>query len=363
MTWLDCGNVVRRADVVLSLERMNRVMEYSPADLTATVEAGLTLNELNAITKGEKQWLPLDPPGSSIASVGAIAACNSSGALRFGYGMPRDYVLGLRLAHSDGSESKSGGRVVKNVAGYDLNKLYVGSYGTLAVLTEMTVKLRPLPESAATVLISSKYRGHLFLLAKKLMASELLPVSVIITNHVSGEGEPSGSGDNAMLVRFMESELAVKHQVDCIVGALDENLEAALLSEAEAGPLWTRVAEWHQLRPVVLRISVPLSELPKKFEEALQTPYGCVAVADVGTGIIRMAFDGDDDFAAKIINRLRDIMSRVGGSVVIERASVQVKRQVDAWGDVGPAAKLMQLMKAKFDPQSVLNPGRFVAGI
>ena len=363
MTWLECGNNLRQADVVLSLEGMNRVIEYSPADLTATVEAGLTLSELNAIAKVEGQWLPLDPPGSQMASLGAVASCNSSGSLRLGFGTPRDYVLGLRLAHVDGTQSKSGGRVVKNVAGYDLNKLYVGSFGTLAVLTETTVKLRPLPECSATVLIRSKYRGHLFLLAKKLMASELLPVSVVITNHITGEGEPPPSGDNAMLVRFMESERAVKHQVNWMMSALDQNYEGAHPGDAEAESLWMRIGEWHQLRQTVLRISVPLSEIPKKFEETLQTPYGCVAVADIGTGIIRMAFDGDEDFAVNIINRLRQVMSRAGGSVVIERASAKVKQQVDVWGDVGPTATLMRSVKARFDPQSVLNPGRFVAGI
>jgi glycolate oxidase FAD binding subunit len=107
MTWLECGNPVKRADVVLSLERMGRVVEYSPPDLTATVEAGLTLSDFNRIAARERQWLPFNPPGSAAASLGAIAACNSSGALRLGFGTPRDYVIGLKLAHADGTESKS----------------------------------------------------------------------------------------------------------------------------------------------------------------------------------------------------------------------------------------------------------------
>src|ERR1051325_4333794 len=105
MTWLECGNAVRRADVVLSLGRMSRIVEYSPPDLTATVEGGLTLSEFNAAAKSERQWLPFDPPGFAAASLGAIAACNSSGALRNGFGTPRDYVIGLSLAHADGTRS------------------------------------------------------------------------------------------------------------------------------------------------------------------------------------------------------------------------------------------------------------------
>jgi glycolate oxidase FAD binding subunit len=143
MTWLDWGNPLRRVDVVLSLDRMQRIIDYSPPDLTATVEAGVTLADFNEVTVRERQWLPLDPPGLRQASLGAIASHNSSGALRLGYGTPRDYVIGLKLVHADGTESKSGGKVVKNVAGYDMNKLYVGSYGTLAIITELTFKLRP----------------------------------------------------------------------------------------------------------------------------------------------------------------------------------------------------------------------------
>jgi len=123
MTWLECGNPITRVEVVLTLERMRRIVEYSPPDLTATVEAGLTLAEFNSVTVRDRQWLPLDPPGFGSASLGAIAACNSSGALRLGFGTPRDYVIGLKLAHADGTPSKSGGRGVKNVASNDMDKV------------------------------------------------------------------------------------------------------------------------------------------------------------------------------------------------------------------------------------------------
>jgi glycolate oxidase FAD binding subunit len=362
-SWLECGNPVRSADVVLSLERMNRIIDYSPSDLTATVEAGLTLDEFNSVARRERQWLPFDPPGRSSASLGAVAACNSTGALRFGFGMPRDYVLGLRLAHADGTESKSGGRVVKNVAGYDLNKLYVGSFGTLAVLTEITFKLRPLPEMDSTVLVRSKYRGPLFLFAKKLMASELQPASVILTNRLSQDSVPEPGGDNALVVRFMESRAAVSHQVSWAIENAGSDCHAREMSVAESEDIWARVADWHLLANNAVRMSVPLSTVAVKVEECLQTPFGSVATADIGTGIIRMAFEAEDDSAIKTIERLRASAGMVGGSVVIERASSFVKQRADSWGDVGPTANLMRSIKARFDPESILNPGRFVAGI
>ena len=233
MTWLECGNPLRRADVVVSLDRMNRIVDYSPPDLTAVVEAGLTLGEFNAAARRRRQWLPLDPPGFNCASLGAITACNSSGALRLGFGTPRDYVIGLKLVHADGAQSKAGGKVVKNVAGYDMNKLYTGSYGALAIITELTFKLRPLPDRSSTVLITSKYRGPLFQLAKRVLASELQPASVVLTRRL-GRSVASSFPDDALLIRFIDSDAAVEHQVDWVIKAIDQTYTATVLSENEA---------------------------------------------------------------------------------------------------------------------------------
>src|SRR6185295_16324631 len=230
MTWLDCGNPSRQADVVLSLSRLNRIIEYSPPDLTACVEAGVTLGDFTAATMKHRQWLPVDPPGFTRASLGAIAACNSSGALRLGFGTPRDYVIGLKLAHADGTESKSGGRVVK----------YVGSYGTLAVITGVIVKLRPLADCNSTMLITSKYRGPLFHLAKRVLSSELLPASVVLCRRLSALPE------DALLIRFIDSEASVASQVDWVNAAVDDTSTAALLSEADAEAAWAEVADFDE---------------------------------------------------------------------------------------------------------------------
>lgn len=360
MNWLDCGNPLKRADVVLSLDRMCRIIDYSAADLTATVEAGLSLTELNEVTMKRRQWLPLDPPGFKSASLGAVAACNSSGALRLGFGTPRDFVIGLKLAHADGTESKSGGRVVKNVAGYDLNKLYVGSYGTLAVITELTFKLRPLAERSATLMITSRYRGPLFLLARKLLASELQPASVILTRRLSPAGIQLP--DDALLVRFIDSEAAVEHQLSSVRESIGEDLKARQLTEAEANAVWLEVADFDQ-HSIQVRFSVPLSAVPAEFEKAFLAHLECVACADIGAGIIRVWFDADEGAVVAQIKKLRSNAVAAGGSLVIEKAPADVRLKADAWGDVGSTAPLMRSLKDKFDPQSLLNPGKFVAGL
>ncbi len=361
MSWLQCGNPLSRAGVVLSLERMRRIIDYSPPDLTATVEAGLTLSEFNAVSVLQRQWLPLDPPGFRSASLGAIAACNSSGALRLGFGTPRDYVIGLRLAHADGTESKSGGQVVKNVAGYDMNKLYVGSYGTLAIITEITFKLRPLAERSSTIMITSKYRGPLFQLARRVLASELQPASVVLTRRLLATLAPS-QPDDALLIRFIDSEKAVEHQVAWVMQAIGDSYVGTVLSAEEADTAWAEVADFDR-GTIRVRFSVPLSSVPAEFEKAFVAHVECVATADIGTGMIRLAFDADERSVVDQIKRLRASAAAANGTLMIERAPAEVRREADAWGDAGSTAGLMRSIKARFDQQSILNPGKFVLGL
>ena len=358
MTWLECGNPLERMEVVLSLDRMKRIIDYSPPDLTATVEAGVTLAAFNEITALERQWLPLDPPGYMHASLGAVAACNSSGALRLGSGTPRDYVIGLKLVHADGTESKSGGKVVKNVAGYDMNKLYVGSFGTLAIIAELTFKLRPLPERSSTLLITSRYRGALFQLAKRVLASELQPASVVLTRRLF-DSIDSGWPDDALLIRFNDSEAAVEHQTQWVIQSIDENYKGTVLNQDRAGDAWAQVSDF-DYRTIRVKLSVPLSAVPAEFEKAFLAHLDCVATADIGTGIIRLAFDVAGQTAVDQLRKLRASATAANGTLVIEKAPLEVRRAAGVWGDAGSIAKLMRSIKTSFDPQSLLNPGKFV---
>ncbi|HKQ05027.1 MAG TPA: FAD-binding oxidoreductase [Blastocatellia bacterium] len=350
--WLECGNPLRRADVVLSLERMSRIVDYSAPDLTITVEAGITLKELNETISRDRLWLPLDPPGASAATVGAVVACNQSGALRCGFGTPRDYVIGLKLAHADGRASKSGGRVVKNVAGYDLNKLYVGSYGTLAVITEVTFKLRPQPEQCVTVVVTPSRSGRLTGLARQVIGMQLQPVACVVL---------FTPGAEKLLLRFADNAAAVKAQEDALRQATGKADRMADFSGADEVALWEKVNDMDRAGQVVLRMSVPLSKTVDLYEVLVDESRGLLR-ADFGSGIVREATDVTDGLIIKIEQR-RAAVEQLGGTLFIEQAPLEVRRQVDAWGEVGTAARLMQAVKEKFDPRGTLNPGRFVAGI
>ncbi len=361
MTWLESGNPLYRADVVLSLERMSRIIEYSPPDLTAVVEAGLTIGEFNSAARAANQWLPLDPPGATSATFGAIAACASSGPLRFGFGTPRDYVIGLRLAHAGGIESRSGGKVVKNVAGYDMNKLYVGSYGTLAVITELTVKLRPVPESDQTVLVISKNEDSLRAIGLNLLASEAQPASIYFTRDIS-LNVSEAEGRSAVITRFLDNEQAVRHQTNLLEQLVGSRGIAISLNNTHAGQVWKSIADCDQQSANSLKLSVPVSKTTRFLDKVL-SEADSVITADLGAGIIRVGFDADDRNIIEITRGLRAEAVTAGGSLFVERAATAVRREADAWGEVGATGAIMRSIKARFDPKSLLSPGRFVSGI
>src|SRR6185295_16417945 len=202
----------------------------------------------------------------------------------------------------------------------------------------------------------SKYRGPLFHLAKRVLASELLPTSVVLCRRLSALPE------DALLIRFIDSESSVASQLEWVRAAVDDTSTAALLNEAEAQAAWAEVADFDE-RAIRLRISVPLSSVPAEFEKAFVAHIECVATAEIGTGIIRMSFDADERLVADQIKRLRKSVVSSGGTLFIEKAPHEVKAEADAWGDAGATLLLMRTLKEAFDPQSLLNPGRFVGGI
>src|SRR5213078_978246 len=160
---------------VLDMRRLDRVLAHEHGDMTATVEAGATLRDVNRALADHRQWLPLDPPFADAATIGGILATNDSGPLRHRYGTPRDLVIGIRLATTDGILSKAGGQVVKNVAGYDLGKLIAGSFGGLAAIVSATFKLAPRPAASKTVIVQAPDVGVLSQVIREVMGSQLEP--------------------------------------------------------------------------------------------------------------------------------------------------------------------------------------------
>ncbi len=212
-SWLDVGNPLSRADLILSTRRMTKIIRHEPADLVATAEAGMTLVEFQRQLASAGQWLPVDPPDDGRATLGGVVATGLGGAQSFGYGLPRSFVIGMRVVLANARSIKAGGNVVKNVAGYDLCKLFTGSYGTLGLITELTFKLRPLPIETRTIIANGSL-ASLLAAGRAIISGSLFPVGVeLLSPRMAGHlkvGERQSG--YALLTRFAGAPRAVVSQ-------------------------------------------------------------------------------------------------------------------------------------------------------
>jgi len=372
------GNPPRGGDLWLSTERLTAVTEYEPADLTAAVQSGATLGEFNRHLAEHRQVLPWDPPGGPDRTMGGIAAVGKTGPLRLGFGQPRDWVLGIEVATVEGKLIRAGGRVVKNVAGYDLTKLFVGSLGTLGVITELNVKVRPQPATELTTVVASRDPSMLWSLARKIRQSHAQPVAmeILSAEAMRWAGTDVAGRDDYLCTRFAGDDADVRDQVLLVESFASElGLSAAeQIGDQRVLALWRGIADLplHEAVRVALRLSLRLSRLKgvaglatRSFPVHAEEVAVCVGP---GTGTLWVFLGGvvDEHRITAIvpeIERLREICRADGGSLVIERAPLELKKRLDVWGDVGSAGPLMKGMKKLFDPHDSLNPGRFVAGM
>ncbi len=369
-TWLDAGNALSRADVIVSTRRMQRIIEHEPADLIATAEAGVTLDALNAELNHGGQWLALDPPDDGRATIGGMVATGQSGAQSYGFGAPRGSVIGMRVALADGRTIKAGGRVVKNVAGYDLCKLFTGSYGTLCLILELTFKLRPRPARTATVIVSAPL-DSLLPFARATLGARLLPVAVELLSPGVAE-RLAVANDRAypsLLIRYAGMSETVAYQIKQTLNLLRNHLATADCSvfEEDAG-CWRGLSalpleEAHEL---VWRASLLPSELGTYIESAMTdggTAFSSSSLwhAGIADGRLRVMSSSSEDVetCAASLARLRASASTADGALFIEKASPEIKNSIDAWGLVEPNVSLMRRVKKELDSNDMLSPGRF----
>ena len=268
-TWLDAGNSITRADVILSTRRMTRILSHEPADLVTTVEAGVTLSELQKHLAQSGQWLPIDPPDDGRATIGAVVATGLAGPHSFGYGLPRSFVIGMRVLLADGRLIKTGGNVVKNVAGYDLGKLFAGSYGTLGLITEITFKLRPLPAETRTVSALGPF-ASLVKLGRQL-SIEYSPVALELLSHrMARRLSLKTSLDGcALLVRFAGSNRAVLSQTAQALKLLREDGSNQCMTLDDDEHVWQRfsAAQLKSSGDLTWRVSLKPTDLVAFLDE------------------------------------------------------------------------------------------------
>ena len=378
-TKLGIGNPPQKVDVVLATTHLESVVEYEPADLTVTVEAGIRLKDLQTELAKHRQYLALNPPYADRCTIGGIVATNASGSFRLRHGTARNQVLGLRVVRADGTVVKSGGKVVKNVAGYDLNKLYIGGFGTLGIITEVTLKLSPIPVRQAILTADFQSIQSAADTGLAIVGSQTLPMFVnlfVNTDPTRTETEAPTDGDKPMLVvGFGGDPETVAWQLTQCQGIMEQNgaIGVTIVEDESMQHLQEAVQEFSadnkNIEKVVAKLNLKRTDLTGFAAQIVEADWArdVQMMALLGSGVLYITIpvtsDSDYQSLANALTQLRQTAMSKQGNLIIEVAPLELKRHIDVWGAVEGTLSLMKQIKAKFDPTGLLNPGRFVSSI
>ncbi len=364
---LHWGGLAAGINLVISTQRLNQVIDHAIGDLTVTTEVGIKFADLQTIVGQAGQFLAIDPCYADRATLGGIIATGDTGSLRQRYNSVRDMLLGITFVRHDGEVVKAGGRVVKNVAGYDLMKLLTGSYGTLGILTQATMRVYPQPEAAQTVVLMGN-SDQLANALQSLLSSALTPTAIALLSApaMTALGLESQLG---LIVRFQSMAASVQQQA-----ALLLELGQTVGLAAQPYPPATEPELWQQLaQPMVcsdqpgqrdviackigVKPSAAVAWLAKL--ETLTRPAQAVIHAGSGLGWLILPSDTRSHLIAEIRSRCQ----AAGGYLSLLQAPISLKTQMEVWGYSGNALALMKKIKYQFDPENRLSPSRFVGGI
>jgi glycolate oxidase FAD binding subunit len=344
------GAVQAQPAVTLSTASLDRVVEHNSGDLTAVLEAGVPLERAQATFAEADQMLALDPPDPGGATIGGLVATADSGPLRSRYGAARDLVVGITVALSDGTIAKAGGKVIKNVAGYDLAKLFTGSFGTLGAILEVSVRLHPLPPATATTAAGSTDPEELARAARELSHAQLEHIGLDLR---------FGGGDGAVFARF--GGAACRDQAEAAARVLrSAGLDASVVDGDDE--IW-RLQRDGQRSPdgTVVRVSSVQTELGAVMSAAARSGARLVARVPLGLCWLRLE-DRTPEEAARAVEQLRADLAPSPCAVL--DAPAEVRALVNPWPAPHPGAlELMRRVKRRFDPAGICNPGVFVGGI
>ena len=370
-TSLDYGPQPARPGIRLRMNQMNRVLDHPADDLTITVEAGMTLAELNRQLATKRQWLPIDAPESVRATVGGIVATNACGPRRYSHGTIGDYLLGIRAIDGCGEAYAGGGRVVKNAAGYNLPRLMVGSLGTLGVITQATFMVRPLPTHSALVICDLPSFQQAECLLAALGQSRTTPMIVELLAGPALPLCPLPALPDTAAARLVVGFEGSAPEVQGMANVLCDEWQAlganglTTITGARVDSVWN----WLSESPAMLQINV----LPSRLVGVLEQVAGILAAsplqAHAGNGVLRiyrlsppapLPQKGEGSFTNLIQNMLRPIATAAGGHLTVLATPADVElTPAEIWGPPRPGAALMRSIQQRFDPAGILNPGRF----
>ncbi len=362
-TELELGNRPRALDTVVRTAALDRVVDYTPEDQTITVEAGLTLAELDRLLASHGQMLPLDVVDRDRATIGGIVATNAYGRRRQRYGTAKDLIVGVSMVRPDGTLVRGGGKVVKNVAGFDLPKLAVGSLGTLGAIASVTLRVYPIPAATRCALLRFEHAADLDVALRLLVERRLEPESVMLANY------------DALAVAFAGTQGGVDQQMATVLGeiAAAASAHATELSELECESYEQRERAVRRDGVWRLRIVAPpaypvarLGTFVAAAPQAVPIAYPLLGVALHAYGESAVPAEPAHDRPDWPLADLRErVAAETGGSgrVVMHAMPDAAREAVDAWGPPPPSFALMRALKDRFDPHGLCNPGRFVGGL
>jgi len=367
---LGWGNPPRAVDLALSLSRLDRVLAHEPADLTMSVEAGMSLEALNGSLRPFRQSVPLDPARSAASTVGGLIATGAAGPHRARYGTMRELLLGVTVVDAHGTVVRGGGRVVKNVTGYDMPKLHVGALGTLGVVVAAHLRLHATPAAEGTWLFGFRSPEAALEGAISLLDAPLVPSRVEFLDHAAlawlGDAAPPPAGLAVSVGSVPEAVAAQGARIQDICRSAGGNP----VPIAAPDTWWRAVsdASWpdEPAASLALRLGIRTTDVVKalRIVEAAAGGVRLRATAEVANGVLHLVLTGSDPAGwVRLVGKAREGLGGLGGTCVIEHAPAATKAGVDVWGEVGPALDAMRRLKAELDPQGVLNPGRYVGGI
>lgn len=363
---LDWGLPPTRPGVAVDLRSLDRVIDYPARDMTVTVEAGMTIDSLQQLLKTEGQQLPVDVPLLERATIGGAIATNANGPRRFGYGTLRDYVIGISVVNDQGEEVKGGGRVVKNVAGYDLMKLYTGSFGTLGIISQLTLKVKPLPEAVAAVVASCPPDSLEPTLNRFLASTKTRPTVVSIANEYAAPFLNMQPMPCQLLIGFEEKSATVDWQVRQLNQEIPDGIgkSASEFHGNLATLLFHKWADFPLAHSAGLTFKANM--LPAMTTRFFRQADGLIPrpalVAHVGSGIVYGHWPRETtvEDAKKLLDILGRAAAEASGNLVVMRCPPAWKAVLPVWGRSTPDRVLMRAVKDKLDPGRLFNPGRFV---
>ena len=391
-TQIDLGNPATKPGIALDLTGLNHLLDFQPADLTITAEAGMTIEQLQSALAQEGKYVPIAAPLAARATIGGTLATGTSGPLRSTYGLPRDWLIGISVVDPRGVQTNAGGKVVKNVTGYDLNRLYTGSLGTLAVITEATFKIAPAPAEWSAIVAGFSGPDTAATACQNLQAQHFAPLGLHILNRSAAQrlaalGDIGPADYIAIAIIGGRPSSVQRRQKETVALWKDNAVLMRTLKGYDTVALTAALTDLPANPDARPTISVRVNSQPAGLRDILgmELPMATAlpppgVVADVGFGGGRLLWwEGCSDHDANAISGARAISDAQaiaaalqgiqaaavasGGSAIVERCAESVKQHLDVWGPLPSSMTVMRRLKSQFDPTGILNPGRFIGGL